>query len=38
MSFYSRMEGEIVFSDQDSFLKIINILKKGLWIDEEGHF
>lgn len=38
MSFYSRMEGEIVFSDQDSFLKIINILKKGLWIDEEGYF
>lgn len=38
MSFYSRMEGEITFSDQNVFDNLCNVLKKGFWIDEEGYF
>jgi hypothetical protein len=38
MSFYSRIEGEITFTDKDQFLKLCNILEKGFWINSEGYF
>jgi hypothetical protein len=36
MSFYSRIEGELTFTDKDQFLKLQNVLEKGFWIDSEG--
>ena len=38
MSFYSRIEGEITFTDKDQFWKLYKILRKGFWIDAEGSF
>ncbi len=38
MSFYSRIEGEITYSDKKSFTEIYRILRKGFWIDAEGYF
>lgn len=38
MSFYATCEGEITYPDKESFDKIVDILKTGFWVDDQGYF
>ena len=38
MSFYATLEGYITYTDKESFNNTINVLKKGGWMDNDGHF
>jgi hypothetical protein len=38
MSFYASLEGYITYTDKESFNKAVTFLKKGDWMDKDGHF